>query len=279
MTIDDEPIRNVEPMDAEIIGLFDLDGRNAVVTGGATGIGEGIARCLAAAGARVAIADIDEDGAERVAREIGGDALRLDVTDPGACADVLGTWGDHLDILVNNAGSYHEAGSILDQTVDSWRRSIEINLASLFNCCQPTVRRMVDQGDGGAIVNIASVDGLLPCLGTGYDTAKAGAIHFTRSLAVDVSPHRIRVNAVSPGVVPVPTLDRMHGGEIDHFWPREPSVSGLMGPITTKRSSNVPLGRKGTPADIAHAVLFLVSDAAGYVTGQNLAVDGGWTII
>ena len=279
MTIDDEPIRNVEPMDAEIIGLFDLDGRNAVVTGGATGIGEGIARCLAAAGARVAIADIDEDGAERVAREIGGDALRLDVTDPGACADVLGTWGDHLDILVNNAGSYHEAGSILDQTVDSWRRSIEINLASLFNCCQPTVRRMVDQGDGGAIVNIASVDGVLPCLGTGYDTAKAGAIHFTRSLAVDVSPHRIRVNAVSPGVVPVPTLDRMHGGEIDHFWPREPSVSGLMGPITTKRSSNVPLGRKGTPADIAHAVLFLVSDAAGYVTGQNLAVDGGWTII
>ena len=279
MTIDDEPIRNVEPMDAEIIGLFDLDGRNAVVTGGATGIGEGIARCLAAAGATVAIADIDEDGAERVAREIGGDALRLDVTDPGACADVLGTWGDHLDILVNNAGSYHEAGSILDQTVDSWRRSIEINLASLFNCCQPTVRRMVDQGDGGAIVNIASVDGLLPCLGTGYDTAKAGAIHFTRSLAVDVSPHRIRVNAVSPGVVPVPTLDRMHAGEIDHFWPREPSVSGLMGPITTKRSSNVPLGRKGTPADIAHAVLFLVSDAAGYVTGQNLAVDGGWTII
>jgi NAD(P)-dependent dehydrogenase (short-subunit alcohol dehydrogenase family) len=279
MTIDDEPIRNVEPMDAEIIGLFDLDGRNAVVTGGATGIGEGIARCLAAAGARVAIADIDEDGAERVAREIGGDALRLDVTDPGACADVLGTWGDHLDILVNNAGSYHEAGSILDQTVDSWRRSIEINLASLFNCCQPTVRRMVDQGDGGAIVNIASVDGVLPCLGTGYDTAKAGAIHFTRSLAVDVSPHRIRVNAVSPGVVPVPTLDRMHAGEIDHFWPREPSVSGLMGPITTKRSSNVPLGRKGTPADIAHAVLFLVSDAAGYVTGQNLAVDGGWTII
>jgi NAD(P)-dependent dehydrogenase (short-subunit alcohol dehydrogenase family) len=279
MTIDDEPIRNVEPMDAEIIGLFDLDGRNAVVTGGATGIGEGIARCLAAAGATVAIADIDEDGAERVAREIGGDALRLDVTDPGACADVLGTWGDHLDILVNNAGSYHEAGSILDQTVDSWRRSIEINLASLFNCCQPTVRRMVDQGDGGAIVNIASVDGVLPCLGTGYDTAKAGAIHFTRSLAVDVSPHRIRVNAVSPGVVPVPTLDRMHAGEIDHFWPREPSVSGLMGPITTKRSSNVPLGRKGTPADIAHAVLFLVSDAAGYVTGQNLAVDGGWTII
>ncbi len=279
MTIGGGSIPNVGPMDEGIIGLFDLGGRSAVVTGAATGIGEGIARCLAAAGARVAVADIDLDGAERVAGEIGGDALRLDVTDPLACADALGTWGERLDILVNNAGSYHEAGSILDQTVESWRRSIDVNLASLFNCCQPVVRRMVDQGDGGAIVNIASVDGLLPCLGTGYDTAKAGAIHFTRSLAVDVSPHGIRVNAISPGVVPVPTLDRMHAGEIDHFWPKEPSVSGLMGPITTRRSSNVPLGRKGTPADIAHAVLFLVSDAASYVTGQNLAVDGGWTIV
>ena len=138
---------------------------------------------------------------------------------------------------------------------------------------------MVAQGDGGAIVNIASVDGMLPCLGTGYDSAKAGAIHFSRSLAVDLAPHGIRVNAVSPGVVPVPTLDRMHAGEIRHFWPAEPSVSGLMGPLMRSRSSNVPLGRKGTPTDIGHAVLFLVSDAASYITGQNLAVDGGWTLV
>jgi len=263
----------------EITALFDLAGRTAVVTGAATGIGEGIARRLAAAGASVTVADIDMDGAQRVASDIGGGAILLDVTDATACADSLASLGERLDILVNNAGSYHEAGSILDQSVESWQRSIDINLASLFHCCKPVAARMVEQGGGGAIVNIASVDGLLPCLGTSYDTAKAGAIHFTRSLAVDLSPHGIRVNAVSPGVVPVPTLDRMHAGEIEHFWPKNPSISGLMGPITTKRSSNVPLGRKGTPDDIANAVLYLVSDASSYVTGQNIAVDGGWTLI
>jgi 2-deoxy-D-gluconate 3-dehydrogenase len=266
-------------MDADIAALLDLSGRSAVVTGAATGIGEGIARLLAAAGASVMVADIDVEGAERVAGDIGGDAVVLDVTDSEACAATLSSLGDRIDILVNNAGSYREAGSILDQSVESWKRSIDINLASLFNCCKPVAARMVDQGGGGAIVNIASVDGLLSCLGPSYDTAKAGAIHFTRTLAVDLSPHKIRVNAVSPGVVPVPTLDRMHSGEIDHFWPKNPSVSGLMGPITTQRSSNVPLGRKGTPNDIANAVLYLVSDASNYVTGQNIAVDGGWTLI
>lgn len=266
-------------MTPEIASLLDLEGRRAVVTGAATGIGEGIARTLAAAGAIVVVADIDLVGAQRVAGELGGTALELDVTDPAACERALSTVGSRIDILVNNAGSYHEAGSILDQSVESWRRSIDVNLAGLFHCSKPVAARMVDQGDGGAIVNIASVDGLLPCLGTGYDSAKAGAIHFTRSLAVDLAPHGIRVNAVSPGVVPVPTLDRMHAGEIEHFWPKDGSTSGLMGPLTTQRSANVPLGRKGTPADIAHAVLFLVGDASDYVTGHNLTVDGGWTLV
>ncbi len=265
-------------MVSSIDQLFGLEGRTAVVTGAATGIGEGIARALAAAGATVTIADVDIAGAERVAADLGGTAVQLDVTDPEACADVLGGI-DGIDILVNNAGSYHDAGSILDQSVESWRRAIDVNLASLFNCCKPVARQMVAGGRQGAIVTIASVDGLLPCLGTGYDSAKAGAIHFTRSLAVDLSPHGIRVNAVSPGVVDVPTLARMHAGEIAHFWPRDSSPTGLMGPLTTSRSANVPLGRRGTPADIAGVVLFLVSDAAGYVTGQNIAVDGGWTLI
>ncbi len=259
--------------------LLNLSGKTAVVTGAATGIGEGIARTLASAGARIVVADIDTVGAQRVAGDLDGEAVDLDVSAPDACARILGTVGDRIDILVNNAGSYHEAGSILDQSVESWQRSIELNLASLFNCSKPVAARMVEQGDGGAIVNIASVDGLLPCLGTGYDSAKAGAIHFSKSLAVDLAPHGIRVNAVSPGVVPVPTLDKMHAGEIDPLWPLEPSVSGLMGPLMKQRSSNVPLGRKGTPDDIGRTVLFLVSDLSSYVTGQNLAVDGGWTLV
>jgi NAD(P)-dependent dehydrogenase (short-subunit alcohol dehydrogenase family) len=266
-------------VDDTLAALFDLDGRVALVTGAATGIGEGIARALSRAGASVVVADIDLAGAHRVAGEIGGTAVELDVTDAAVCAATLGTIGDRLDILVNNAGSYHDAGSILDQSVESWHRSMSINLASMFHCSKPVAARMVAQGDGGAIVNIASVDGVVACLGTSYDTAKAGVIHFSRSLAVDLAPHGIRVNTVSPGVVDVPTLDKMHRGEIEHFWPRRPSPSGLMGPITRQRSSNVPLGRRGVPADIAHAVLFLVSDAASYVTGQNLCVDGGWTLI
>jgi NAD(P)-dependent dehydrogenase (short-subunit alcohol dehydrogenase family) len=266
-------------MREEIVALFDLSGRTAVVTGAATGIGEAIATTLGAVGASVVVADIDTVGGRRVAAELGGEFVELDVTDAERCAAVLGSIGDRIDILVNNAGSYHEAGSILDQSVESWRRAIDINLSGLFNCSKPVAERMVAQGSGGAIVNIASVDGLVPCLGTGYDSAKAGAIQFSKSLALDLAPHRIRVNAVSPGVVPVPTLDRMHAGEIEHFWPKEPSTSGLMGPITTSRSSNVPLGRKGTPDDIARAVLFLVSDASSYVTGHNLVVDGGWTIV
>jgi NAD(P)-dependent dehydrogenase (short-subunit alcohol dehydrogenase family) len=266
-------------VDASIGSLLSLDGKTALITGAATGIGEGIARTLAAAGASVIIADIDIDGAQRVAADIGGVAINLDVTDPAACAAAIASVGDRLDIVVNNAGSYHEAGSILDQSVESWQRSLDINLASIFNCSKPAAIRMVAQGDGGAIVNIASVDGLLPCLGTGYDTAKAGAIHFSKSLALDLAPHGIRVNAVSPGVVPVPTLDKMHAGEIDPLWPQDPSLSGLMGPLMKQRSSNVPLGRKGTPDDIARAVLFLVSDASTYVIGQNIVVDGGWTLV
>ena len=266
-------------MDSSITQLLDLSGRTAVVTGAATGIGEGIAGVLARAGAHVVVADIDTEGAERVAGAVGGEWVELDVSDPVACARVLADVGERIDILVNNAGSYHEAGSILDQSVESWQRSIDLNLASLFNCSKPVAARMVAQGDGGAIVNIASVDGLLPCLGTGYDSAKAGAIHFSKSLAVDLAPHGIRVNAVSPGVVPVPTLDKMHAGEIDPLWPLDPSESGLMGPLMKQRSSNVPLGRKGTPDDIGRTVLFLVSDLASYVTGQNIAVDGGWTLV
>jgi NAD(P)-dependent dehydrogenase (short-subunit alcohol dehydrogenase family) len=229
----------------------------------------------------VVVADIDDDGAARVASECGGRWRHLDVTDPAACAatiqEVAGS--DGLDVLVNNAGSYHESGSILDQSHESWRRSIDINLASLFNCSKPAAQHLAAQGRGGSIVNIASVDGLLPCLGTGYDTAKAGAIHFTRSLAVDLAPHNIRVNGVAPGAIPVPTLMKKRSGELPPVWPKETSLTGLMGPLMRQRSSNIPLGRQGTAEEIAHAVLFLCSNLATYMTGQTLTVDGGWTLI
>lgn len=265
-------------MDASIGDLLSLDGRTALVTGAATGIGEGIATLLAKAGASVTIADIDDEGAARVAEAIGGQAVHLDVTDTAMCADVIGAI-DGLDLLVNNAGTYHEAGSILDQPADSWQRSIDINLAGLFNCAQPAARSMVEGGLAGTIVNIASVDGTLPCLGTSYDSAKAGAIQFTRSLALDLAPHGIRVNCVSPGHVPVPTLAKMRTGEIKPLWPQDPSPSGLMGPMMKQRSSNIPVGRSAEVREIAQAVLYLSSEASSYVIGQNLNVDGGWLLV
>jgi 3-oxoacyl-[acyl-carrier protein] reductase len=268
-------------MEQRIGQLLSLDGKTALVTGGANGIGAGIARVLAAAGAHVVITDIDLNGAEALATQVGGSALLLDVTNAGACAEVISTVASQrgIDILINNAGTYLEAGSILDQSHESWHRSIELNVASLFNCSKPAAIAMVAQGRGGSIVNIASVDGLLPCLGTSYDTAKAAAIHFTKTLALDLAPHQIRVNAINPGNVPVDTLRKIHSGELPPLWPVDSSVTGLMGPLMKMRSSNIPLGRKGTPEDMGHAVLFLCSEASAYVTGQALNVDGGWTLI
>jgi NAD(P)-dependent dehydrogenase (short-subunit alcohol dehydrogenase family) len=247
-------------VDASISQLLSLDAKVALVTGAATGIGESIAGVLAAAGAHVLVGDIDVDGAERVSadlRERGHRAgsVRLDVTDETSARAAIHaaiTAGGALDVLVNNAGSYHESGSIVDQTYESWKRAIAVNYEGVFLCSKPAAEHMVARGGGGAVVNISSVDGILPCLGTGYDSAKGALFQFTRSMAVDLAPSGIRVNCVA---------------------------TGLMGPLARMRSANIPLGRRGEPEEIAHAVLFLASAAASYVTGQTLVVDGGWTLV
>jgi len=274
-------------VDESIARLLSLDGKVALVTGAATGIGASIAAVLAAAGAHVVLADIDEVGAARQSadlRELGhrADAIYLDVTDEASArsgVDAAIRAGGSLDVLVNNAGSYHESGSIIDQSYESWRRAVAVNYEGIFLCSKPAAEHLVERGDGGAIVNISSVDGILPCLGTGYDSAKGAVFQFTRSLAVDLAPSGVRVNCVAPGNVPVETIRRMKSGELAPVW-EEPSVAtGLMGPLSRMRSANIPLGRRGEPEEIAHAVLFLSTAASSYVTGQTLVVDGGWTLV
>jgi len=274
-------------MDPQIGELLSLDGRTALVTGGATGIGESIARLLAGAGAHVVIGDIDTEGGAKVAADIenaghSAAAIGMDVTSEVSArvgvetaADVTG----RLDVLVNNAGSYAEAGGILDQTYASWRSAVDVNLDSVFLCSKPAAELMARSNAGGAIISIASVDGLLPCLGTAYDSAKAAVMHFTSSLAVDLSPFGIRVNAVAPGNIDVETLRRMRSGELPRVWSAATENSGLMGPLMQQRSSNIPLGRRGQPEEVARAVLFLSSAASSYVTGQTIVVDGGWTLV
>lgn len=270
-----------------IAQLLSLERKSALVTGAATGLGEGIAHVLADAGAHVIIADIDVEGAERVAQQLrsqgaNADAIHVDVTDERsarAAVHQVATITGRLDVLVNNVGSYRDTGSILDQTYEAWRRSVVVNFDSVFLCCKPAAEHMVAKGGGGAIVNISSVDGILPCLGTGYDSAKGAIFQFTRSLAVDLAPFGIRVNAVAPGNVPVETLRRIKAGELPPLWVTPSKGSGLMGPLMRQRSANIPLGRLGRPDDIAHAVLFLCSAAADYMIGQTLVVDGGWTLI
>ncbi len=267
---------------APVADLVSLAGRTALVTGGATGIGEGIARRLASAGATVVIGDLDTDRAGKVAASLGGHALALDVTDAQACAQAVDRVVEltgRLDVLVNNAGTYRGiAASILDQDYATWRHGVEVNFHSVFTMSKPAAEAMVARGEGGAIVNIASVDGMLPCLGTSYDAAKGAVIQFTRSLALDLAPHQIRVNAVAPGHIMVETLAKMRSGELPPVWtPR--SVTGLMGPMMRQRGANIPLGGSGEPDDIASTVLFLASPMSKYVIGQTITVDGGWMLV
>lgn len=262
----------------DITQLMMLDGKHALVTGAGTGIGEGIAEVLAAAGAHVTVADRDGDGAKRVAANIGGTAAQVDLTKEDEVLSLVNAM-PQVDIVVNNAGSYFDVGPILDQSIESWRRAMDNNLTTCYLVSRAAARRMIDAGNGGSMVNISSVDGLLPCMGTGYDTAKAAVIQFSRSLAVDLAPHNIRVNNIAPGHIMVETLRKMRAGEIPALWPAKHEKTGLMNDLTKMRSANVPLGHSGEPSDIANATLFLVSAAATYITGVTLPVDGGWLLI
>ena len=243
-----------------------LQGKVVAITGGALGIGRATAHLFAAEGATVALGDTQVPEAETVAKEIvgrGGRAIAVgvDVGDAGqvqAYVDrIVGDFG-RLDVMFANAGIAH-AAPFLDHAQGQWDRVLRVNLTGVFLCCQIAARQMVRQGGGGRIITTASINGFRGVENlVGYNVAKAGVIELTKTMAVELAPHRITVNAIAPA-------------QIDTRLTRAFSDDAKQ-----RRVARIPLGRFGDVDEVAKAALFLASDDASYVTGHTLAVDGGY---
>src|SRR5438552_8722239 len=254
-----------------------LEGRTVVVTGAGGGMGRGIAEAAAEAGARVVVGDLSLDPVAETARGMetgGGRALPLvlDVTDAAsitaAIARAAGAFG-RLDGWVNNAGILRMEAA-LDLPAADWEAQMRVNVSGLFSCCQIVARRFIAQGEGGAIVNVASNAGKVgyPNM-AGYNAGKAAVINLTRSLAAEWAPHRINVDAVWPGGVETPRLMAVaewitsrQGGDAKEL---------------VQRMAPAQLGRPIQPIEVGRVVSFLLSDAAAIIRGQSINVDGGDT--
>jgi NAD(P)-dependent dehydrogenase (short-subunit alcohol dehydrogenase family) len=241
---------------------FDLTGQTAIVTGAATGIGEAIARRLARAGAAVAVADLDLEGASEVAQSIGGDsfALPIDITRSdsvnAAVAELLSRTG-RIDVLVNNAGIAGRTAPIWELTDDDWQRIIAVNMTGVFNCCRAVLPHMRTRRYG-RIVNIASIAGKEgnPNM-SGYSATKAAVIGLTKSVGKEVATEGICVNAVAPAVIRTKILEQLTQAQVDYMTER------------------IPMRRTGTPEEVAAVVHFLASPDAAFVTGQCYDASGG----
>ena len=233
-----------------------LEGKTALVTGASRGIGRAIAAELAQAGASVVIGyRSGKDEAESLAQEIGGRAVQADVSNAEDAARLVEDAGD-IDILVNNAGLTRD-GLLARMSDEDWRTVIDTNLSSVFYTCRAVCRPMMKKR-AGSIVNVSSIVGVHGNWGqTNYAASKAGIIGFTKSLARELGSRGVRANVVAPGYVKTQLTDVL---------PEEATKAML---------DNTPLGRLGEPEDIAGAVRFLCSDAAAFITGEVLLVDGG----
>lgn len=244
--------------------MTDLDGRMAIVTGGGSGFGAGIAQCLTAQGARVAIIDVDGAAAETVAAAVGGIAVRCDVTSAPAVSAACGEIERRLGavaILVNNVGIGHRPTPLEDVTEDAFDRLFAVNARSVFLMARTLVPGMKARG-GGVILNIASTGAVRPRPNlTWYNATKGWMVTATKGMAVELAPHGIRVNAINPVAGDTPLLSTFMGED-------SPEARARM-------VSSIPLGRLTTPSDIGAAAAFLCSDAAAMITGVALEVDGG----
>lgn len=250
----------------------------ALVTGGAQGIGRGIAEALAGTGCRVLLADIREDRLQEtkktlVAKGCQCEALTVNVTEEESVRAMVQRAGKiHgcIDILVNSAGVAPNVVSSIRLTLAEWNRVMNVNLTGVFLCCREVGAWMVKQeGGGGRIINIASLNSVSPAaLTVAYNVSKAGVVSLTQTFAIELAGFGIRVNSISPG----PIGTEFH----DVVMPQRAATLGVTREeIVEKIRAAIPLGRWGTPQDIAKAVLFLASDQADWITGQNFVISGG----
>jgi NAD(P)-dependent dehydrogenase (short-subunit alcohol dehydrogenase family) len=266
-----------------------LENKVALVTGGARGIGAGIVRCLSEEGAAVAVVDIDGPEAEKLAGTLGGPALGLaaDVSQESEIGRAVDRAVDEfggIDILVNNAGAGTGREDVAEipmpgfenHSQAAWDSQLANNLRTTFAASKVTVPHLRARG-GGSIVNIASIAALMPSPQLlAYGAAKAGVIHMTRSLALELAPHDIRVNAICPGFLwtraweGLAAIMKLRIPELADTSPRDVFLGAV--------ERGVPLGREQTPEDIGRLAVFLASDDARNITGQEIVVDGGITL-
>ena len=248
---------------------MDLDGKVAFITGGAGGIGKGIAIDIARFGGRVVVADIDVESGNRTVdelRQIGAQSLFIptDVLDTAQLASAIQQAASHfgrLDILVNNAGGVR-GRPFLDQAERSWRKHIDFNLISMLTATQVAAREMIAAGNGGTIINIASSEGLRAAPGYAvYGACKAAMISFTRSMALELSGNGIHVHALAPDMIATAGLDQV-------------SINASTA-MREARDRYIPLQKVGNVQDMGNLVVFLASGMASYLTGLTIPVDGG----
>ncbi|MFZ0173481.1 MAG: 3-oxoacyl-ACP reductase [Acidimicrobiales bacterium] len=242
-----------------------LDGKVAVITGAASGIGKASAKRFAAEGASVVVVDLVDEPGESLAAEIGGLYIHADVTDAGeveamydAAIERFGT----LDVCFNNAGiSPPDDDSILETGIEAWNRVQQVNLTSVFLCCKAGIARLLEHG-GGSVINTASFVAILGAATSqiSYSASKGGVLSMSRELGVQFARQGVRVNALCPGPVNTPLLQELFAKDPER---------------AARRLVHVPMGRFGEPEEIAAAAAFLASDDASFITAATFLVDGG----
>ena len=242
-----------------------LDGKVAVITGAASGIGRASARRFASEGASVVVVDLSDEAGEAIAAEIGGLYVHADVTDASEVDAMYDAAVDRfggLDVCFNNAGiSPPDDDSILDTELDVWRRVQEVNLTSVYLCCKAGIARLLEHG-GGSVINTASFVAVLGAATSqiSYTASKGGVLSMSRELGVQFARQGVRVNALCPGPVNTPLLQELFAKDPER---------------AARRLVHVPMGRFGEPEEIAAAAAFLASDDASFITASTFLVDGG----